>query len=134
MNIDCPNCGEENKIEFAENIICHSCNKTLAGHRYRKFKKPLIGAMSAFIIGGIGGYKADNYLSEQRYPLQVEYQLVDACVNLSGSILQRSALSQKKTTCICAVKGATGEVSYSEYRKNPTQFISHTLTAHLRNC
>ena len=41
MQIECPSCSTDNKIEFGENIVCSECKGSFAGHSYKKFKKRL---------------------------------------------------------------------------------------------
>jgi ribosomal protein L37AE/L43A len=38
LNIVCPVCTEENSLEYGSHISCNKCEKTFAGHTYKKFK------------------------------------------------------------------------------------------------
>lgn len=58
MQIECPACQEANQIEYAENIKCGKCEKTLANHYYKRFKKPLVSTSVAVCIAALGVTKA----------------------------------------------------------------------------
>lgn len=126
MHIECPSCSADNKIEFGENIVCSECKESFAGHLYKKFKKPLISTTTALIIGAFGTYKADQiFFEEERYPLSVEYEIVDSCAN-SSRVLSNSNLKIEKTqVCICALEKTMEEVSYKKMRKNESEFLTH---------
>ncbi|WP_284303740.1 hypothetical protein, partial [Marinospirillum insulare] len=96
MQIECPSCSTGNKIEFAQNIVCCECKKSFAGHFYKKFKKPLISATTALFIGAFGTYKVEQvFFEDQRYPLKVEYELIDSCVNASRTRFGSSSYIKK---------------------------------------
>ncbi|OOE91743.1 hypothetical protein BZG76_10240 [Salinivibrio sp. AR647] len=125
MQIECPSCTTDNKIEFGENIVCSECKESLSGHSYKKFKKPLLSATTALFIGAFGTYKADQILFEdQRYPLNVEYELVDSCVN--SSRIPRSSYHQadKIQICLCALEKTMQVISYKEAQKNESEFLT----------
>jgi hypothetical protein len=125
MNIECPSCKEDNKIEFAKNIICHKCKKSFAGQSYKKFKKPFISATTALIIGAYGTYKADKMLFEdQRYPLKVEYELVDSCINSSRTSLNYSQQVDKTKVCVCALEKTVEKISYKEMIESESEFLT----------
>lgn len=126
MHIECPSCSTDNKIEFGENIVCSECKESFAGHSYKKFKKPLISATTALFIGAFGTYKADQiFFEDQRYPLSVEYELIDSCVNSSRTLMNSYRLVEKTTVCVCALEKTMKEVSYKELKKNESEFLTH---------
>jgi phage FluMu protein Com len=129
MKIECPHCQELNQIEFAEYIKCSKCEKSLKGYNYRKFSKLVLSASSAIVIGAIGGYKANGYMDDVRYPLEVEYSIVDTCVNSSGNAMSISWYKNKRDICLCALESSMSDVSYSDYKSDKTAF----MTAFKRN-
>jgi len=125
MQIECPSCSKENNIEFGENILCSECKKSFAGHYYKKFKKPLISASTALFIGIFGTYKADRILFEdQRYPLNVEYELIDSCVNSSRMPMNAYRHANKTKVCICALEKTMEDISYKELKKSESKFLT----------
>lgn len=126
MHIECPSCSTDNKIEFGENIVCSECKESFAGHSYIKFKKPLISATTALFIGAFGTYKADQiFFEDQRYPLSVEYELIDSCVNSSRKLMNSYRLVEKTTVCVCALEKTMKEVSYKKLKKSESEFLTH---------
>lgn len=125
MHIECPSCSTDNKIEFGENIICNECKESFAGHSYKKFKKPLVSATTALFIGVFGTYKADQIFFEgQRYPISVEYELIDSCVNSSRTLFNSFQYSDKTKTCICALNKTMEVISYKELKKSESEFLT----------
>lgn len=125
MHIECPSCSKENKIDFAENIICAECKTSFAGYTYKKFKKPLLSATAALIIGAVGAHRVDRmFLVHDRYPVQVEYELVDSCVNGSRSLLNSQSYSFKREVCSCALQETMEDISLEEMKKSESVFLT----------
>jgi hypothetical protein len=125
MQIECPSCSSDNKIEFGENILCSECKESFAGHFYKKFKKPFISATTALFIGAIGTYHADQiFFEEQRYPIKVEYELIDSCVNASRTLINFERQAKKTQVCVCALEKTMEEISYKELKKSESVFLT----------
>lgn len=125
MHIECPSCSTDNKIEFGENIVCSECKESFAGHSYKKFKKPLVSATAALLIGVFGTYKAEQIFFENpRYPLNVEYELIDSCVNSSRTLRSTFQNTDKTQTCICALNKTMEVISYKELKKSELEFLT----------
>jgi len=137
MHIECPSCSTENKIEFGENIICSECKKTFSGHTYKKFKKPLISATTALIIGAIGAigaHRVDKHLlEEKRYPVNVEYELINSCINSSRNPIEKYRYIKKTQICTCALEATMSEVSFKEMNENETAFLSR-FRSNINDC
>ncbi len=58
LEIECPHCSKENKINLSTEIKCKHCEKPLIGQKYRK---PFMSAMTALILGAGGSY----YINKQ---------------------------------------------------------------------
>jgi hypothetical protein len=126
MHIECPSCTTENKIEFGDNIICSKCKKSFTGHTYKKFKKPFLSATAALLLGVYGTYKIDQVFFEiPRYPIGVEYELVDLCINSSANIMDSPRRNQKRSICICALENTMKEVTYKQFIESEREFSSH---------
>ena len=126
MQIECPSCSTDNQIEFGKNIICNNCKESFAGHSYKRFKKPFISATAALFIGAFGTYKADQiFFEDQRYPLNVEYELVDSCVNASRTLKSSYSQADKVQLCICGLEKTMKVISYKEKKKSEPEFMTH---------
>jgi hypothetical protein len=125
MQIICPNCSSENKIEYEENIICSDCKKSLAGHTYKRFKKPLISATAALFIGAYGAHKIDKeFIEDSRYPVGVEYELIDGCINASRNFMNSVWRVDKTKICVCALEKAMEDISYKDMKKSEPEFLT----------
>ena len=115
LNIVCPNCSHENKIEYGENILCSECNKTFAGHTYKRFKKPLVSATTALIIGAVGAHQINEHVLErERYPVSVEYEIMDNCINSSRYGMNSQWRADKAKVCACALRKTMNDIPYGE--------------------
>jgi len=121
MKIECPNCQEDNEIDFAENISCRKCEKSFKGFKFSKRK--LISVSTALAFGALSGYTVNNAIDESRYPLETEYALVDTCINSSKNTLTRSQYKHKKEVCLCALTATFKDMSYSTYKSDHETFI-----------
>ena len=80
LNIVCPDCEEENTLEYGNHIKCHKCENSFAGHTYQRFKKPFFTAKFALFIGAVGAYKLDKELLEpSRYSTGAIVEIVSFC-------------------------------------------------------
>ncbi len=131
MKIECPHCEADNKIEFAENITCKECEKSFKGFKFSKRK--LVSAGSALIIGTASGYAINNKFQEERYPLEVEYAIVDTCVNSSKSMVSVSWYENKRDTCLCTLRKTEQDIPYSDYKSDEAGFIS-SFRHNARSC
>ncbi|MCJ2375561.1 hypothetical protein LNL84_01795 [Vibrio sp. ZSDZ34] len=131
MKIECPHCQEDNRIEFAENISCKKCEKNFKGFKFSKRK--LVSAGSALVIGTVGGYAVNNKFDEERYPLEVEYAIVDTCVNSSKSMVSVSWYENKRDACLCTLRKTEQDISYSDYKSDEASFIA-SFRHNARSC
>ncbi|MCF4175175.1 hypothetical protein [Vibrio sp. McD22-P3] len=121
MKIECPHCQADNDIEFAEHIACKECEKPFKGFKFSKRK--FVSASTALAVGLIGGYKVNGTLEEDRYPLEVEYAIVDTCVNSSKNMVSVSWYESKREACLCALAETEKSLTYSDYKSDQQQFL-----------
>lgn len=134
MQIVCPHCSSENKIDFSENILCGECKKTFAGHLYKKFKKPFLSTTTALLVGAFGAYHLDNkFIEKERYPVGVEYELIHSCLANSGRLMDSNRMIAKTTRCVCALENTMSDFSYKEMKKSESEFITR-FTANITSC
>lgn len=109
--------------------MCSGCNESLAGNLYRKYRKPLMSATTALIVGAYGGYKVTDTLQEEaRYPLRAEYAIVEACINASARPLSMEAYERKRDICLCAFEGASRDIGYERMEKESAVFVASMRT------
>ena len=99
----------------------------------QKFKLPLMTAMSALVMGAYGFHKIEHdYFDEVRYPIRVEYAIIDSCIYSDRTTLSTSQFRNKKQICLCAYEKTVAEVSYSELDDNNAFF--DTFTKNTNTC
>lgn len=134
MQILCPHCSSENKIEYGENIVCGECKKTLAGHTYKRFKKSLVSATMALFIGAYGTYKIDKaFIEDERYPVGVEYELIDSCINSSRNFMGSDWRINKAKVCVCALEETMSDISFEDMKKSESEFLTRFRSS-IANC
>ncbi len=136
MDIECPSCNLKNNIEHMDNIVCSGCKEPFSGHdhSYKKTKSTFIATCSALALGAYGSYKVDVlYFDKQRYPVEVEYELIDSCINSSSRIMRRSQYIEKKQLCLCALQKTIPDVDYEDLKKNESKF-STRFTDNIAKC
>jgi ribosomal protein S27E len=133
LNIVCPACTEENALEYGNHISCNKCEKTFAGHTYKKFKKPLLSVKAALFIGAVGAYKLDKeFLEPKRYSTGAIVEIVSFCTN-SDTIFRKASQRVSAHACICALDETMKEVPEAELSSNAKLFKS-TFISNLQQC
>lgn len=121
MKIECPKCFKENNLNLEAKVNCGHCKEEITGYTY---KKPLISATTALIIGAGGFFAVDNYLlSNDRYPISTEYELIELCVSSYQKPMKSRNFSEKQSVCICALEETMKEISYSDINDKESNFI-----------
>ncbi|MGO3891389.1 MAG: hypothetical protein ACTJHW_10465 [Paenalcaligenes sp.] len=88
-------------------------------------KKPLISTFTAILIGGFAVYEIDKrFFAENRYPVAVEYEVVEACVNAGHSALTVAQQKRKKEICTCALVKTQVDIPYKDMKKDGKNFFS----------
>lgn len=130
IELECPSCNEVNKIDPRRSIPCKKCAKSITGRRYK------IGAIGVIpFIFGVAGYSFVDrqFLEEERYPLEYEYALVDACINGNQAGLSWQSYTKKQNTCLCAVEQTINDVPYPNFRDDQSVFAGQ-LHKNIPNC
>ncbi|PSU34566.1 hypothetical protein [Photobacterium lutimaris] len=124
------NCECDGTTKIKTLHICSKCNKPIKGWQLKKKLK------YAGIIGVIGygvGQATEAVIFDNRYPMEVEFSLTDACINSSGRSLSSSQYQKKQTLCLCAVEGAINDVSYADF-KSSKHLFDQSLRRNLNEC
>lgn len=134
MIIECPHCRHDNEIEYAEHIRCKKCEKDYKGYKFSKRKWIATGTL---VFGTAFGLSivpdADPKRTPNRYPLDVEFALIDSCVNGSRGMVTDYRYNNKRDTCMCALNQTELDVSYRQYQTKQTMFLE-TFKYNLRRC
>jgi hypothetical protein len=125
MKIICPECYKENEISTSNGKECIHCQKSLDKHTFKKTLIPgvLLVAMGAGISQGYQYYKDSRVVEYQRYPVKIEYALIDKCIASYNDPMSRVSFNKKRDACINAVEQIQGEISYAEFQNNQQVFM-----------
>jgi len=107
LDIECPYCFEENKINLSTKIKCKKCEKPLINEKY---KKPIISAFATILIGSGLGITADAYLNINRASVKTEYKMMKTCINHYGNY------KSVRDNCACAVESMVGVLDAQKAR------------------
>ncbi|OUL56889.1 hypothetical protein [Pseudoalteromonas ulvae] len=133
LNLVCPACSTENNLEYGHHINCNGCEKSFAGHTYKKYKKPFLTAKVALLIGAVGAYKLDKELLEpSRYSTGAIVEIVSFCSN-PQAIISKNNLRVNARMCICALDETMKIVPEAELSSNKEKFIN-TFVNKLSEC
>ncbi|HCM0830565.1 hypothetical protein HJ170_22540 [Vibrio parahaemolyticus] len=131
MKIVCPSCSHSNELEYSEHIKCTECEKSFKGTKFisSSFLGDLLG-WGVLIGVGAGGYYIG---AEDRYPVSVEYAIVDTCITGSSSRITATQLSKKRSICSCALERTMNDVSYDEY-SNDKNVFKKAFLSNVKEC
>ncbi len=121
MDLVCPKCFQDTDLEVQSGVVCKHCNEDISGF---KFRKPIISSTTAFIFGVGGFFAFDNYvLSEDRYPVAIEYEIIELCTSSYKKPMKIKNFKEKKSACICALEETMKIISYSDINKDESEFM-----------
>ena len=80
--------------------------------------------LTAIILGIGGGIFLDETLETDRYPINIEYSIIDSCLSSYEEPLKRGYYKQKRDICICALEKTENELDYSDYKKDKNGFFN----------
>ncbi|MFY8299503.1 hypothetical protein AAEU28_12105 [Pseudoalteromonas sp. SS15] len=114
------NCEEQAEVGATVKFHCNICDSEI-----EKFtlKKPLKAASLAAVLA-YGGFQFIDYaITDNRYPLKVEYSVLEACANSYQEPLSYSSYGAKKELCLCALEDTMNEISYIRYQFDEKVFL-----------
>ena len=108
------------------------CQKPITGHKYGA--KGALSAVLAFTVGFTGyGLVDRNLLDDKRYPMELEYALVNACTNGDINALPRGLYESKQEICLCAVGKTVEALPYNELDERKSE-LKTVLSASAKEC
>ncbi|PHQ15498.1 hypothetical protein CLH61_08240 [Marinobacter profundi] len=123
-------CGDEAKVQGTIEFHCEKCESSIEKF---EIKKPLKVASIAAILAYGGSQFIDYAITDNRYPMSVEYAVMDACVNSYASTLSYGAYGSKKKICLCALEETMNEISYIRYKVDEKGFLG-AFRENVREC
>ncbi|REL26202.1 hypothetical protein DXX93_06130 [Thalassotalea euphylliae] len=113
-------CGEKSEIGATVKFHCKTCANVI--ERFT-VKKPLKAAGLAAMLAYGGSQFIDYAITDNRYPLNVEYAVLEACSSSYKKPLSHSSYGSKKKLCLCALEDTMNEISYIRYKVNEKGFL-----------
>jgi len=106
-------CTKEKKLSSADIIIsCTGCSNSIWSGKVSRYSK-VITLVITLAFGT--GYYAEYSLSEEnRYPLEIEYEILNACINSESASFISIDYTKKQELCICMLNYATNETPFEE--------------------
>ncbi|MBK1874466.1 hypothetical protein FE848_14670 [Marinobacter sp. 1-3A] len=113
-------CGDKAEVGATVEFQCKTCESVI-----EKFtiKKPLKAAGIAAILAYGGSQFIDYAITDNRYPLDVEYSVLEACSSSYKEPLSHSSYRSKKKLCLCALEDTMNEISYIRYKVDEKGFL-----------
>lgn len=113
-------CGEKAEISATVKFHCTVCANVI-----EKFsvKKPLKAAGLTAILAYGGSQFIDYAITDNRYPLDVEYAVLEACTSSYTKLSSYNSYGSKKKLCLCAFEDTMNEISYVRYKVNEKGFL-----------
>jgi len=115
------NCGEDSKVGALIILSCKTCKNQLEKIEIRKpVKTTVIAALLAF-----SGSQALSYAAtDNRYPLAVEHEVLDACVSYYAEPVARRVYGKRTDVCLCALEDTMNQISYVRYNIDESGFLN----------
>lgn len=131
MEITCPKCSKNTTFNVTDTISCSHCQSSFDKIKFAK--KAMITAWSALVIGGYAGHKIDDLLEPNRYPVEVEYALIESCAKGGQEIGYQRLAVAKFGVCACALERTQKTIDFKRYKDKPSDFFS-TMRTSVRSC
>jgi len=114
-------CSNDNRNYFIELFVkCGACNKII---KQNKITAPYkVAALLVVISYGTSQF-IDYAVTDNRYPLDVEYAVMDSCTDSYERPLVRRSYRRKKTICLCAFEDTMNQISYMRYMVDEKGFL-----------
>lgn len=105
-------CGNTAGVNAQLEINCLECNKPVDKIH---IKRPLKAAAIVALVSYLGGQGVEYAVSDNRYPLEVEQELLSSCMDSYQRPVTRHIYGKKKAVCLCALQGTMNQISYVRF-------------------
>ncbi|MDX4069862.1 hypothetical protein [Aliarcobacter skirrowii] len=91
-------------------------------------KQKITSLIMALTLGGVAGHHIDDIVEKydlqvNRYPIKIEYEIINNCISNDEKPLARKNYLYKKEICTCALEKTELDYSYSSYQKDYNTFL-----------
>lgn len=118
--LDSCECKKAADINAEVRFHCKKCSNDI-----EKFviKKPFkVAGLTAILAYG-GSQFVDYAITDNRYPLAVEIEVIEACGNSYQKPVNFRVHGKRREVCICALEDTMNEISYIRYRVDEKAFL-----------
>lgn len=86
-----------------------------------------LSALPAFTVGAVAGHHIDDIIEKynleiDRYPVAVEYNIINNCLSNYEEPLSHSMYGNKQDICICSLEATELEYDYASYKLEKVSF------------
>ena len=113
-------CGDKAEIGATVKFHCETCSSLI---ETSTIKKPLKAAGLAAILAYGGSQFIDYAITDNRYPLAVESEILNACTNSYQEPVSFRVHGKRRDVCLCALEDTMNEISYVRYKLNEKAFL-----------
>ncbi len=90
--------------------------------------KKIASILMTLIVGGVAGHHIDDIVEKynlemDRYPLKVEYSILDSCISNYDKPISRRVYGNKTDICICTLEKTELVHSYADYKVDKNTFL-----------
>ncbi len=115
-------CSKKERKYFLEIFLkCKACDKVLKKQTITNPYK--IAALLVVVSYGASNF-IDYAITDNRYPLSVEYEVMEACTSSYSKPLSYGGFSSKKKICLCALEDTMNEISYIRFKSDEKVFLT----------
>ncbi len=91
-------------------------------------KNKIASILGIFILGNVSGHHIDDLVEKynleiDRYPIKIEYSIIENCISSYDKPLKYSHIRNKKEVCICALDKTELVYDYKSFKYNQNGFI-----------
>ncbi|MDD2887624.1 MAG: hypothetical protein PHY66_08145 [Aliarcobacter sp.] len=92
-------------------------------------KKKVASILMALTVGGLSGHYIDDLIEKynlqtDRYPINVEYNIIDKCINNYDEPISERVYKDKRKICICALEKTEINYPYELFREDKNRFLN----------
>jgi len=112
---------QDNQETSAE--IRFYCNKCKEEKKKITIKKPLKAGVISIFLTYSGVQVFDYAIENNRYPLEVESEIINACTNYYRESVTPRLYEMRRSVCLCALRDTMNEISYIRYKIDEKAFL-----------
>lgn len=113
-------CGDGSSIGAQIILSCKTC-KNLVDKI--EIKRPVKATAIAAVLAFSGSSFISYAVTDNRYPLSVEHEVMDACVSSYDKPVSRRIYGIKTEVCLCALEDTMNQISYIRYNVDESGFL-----------